>query len=146
MRRAKQATFLAEPVRPITDPRRLLRAGTFALPAPLSCYVHGCYDGAILSAIHRLFGRVQCCADHHPARAALALTFGQVVAARPVTAAGPQPDDPIQLAKELASCLNSVLNGPEDDADGGTKVPRVPLTPQLPPSGDALVPVVVGKE
>jgi hypothetical protein len=151
-RRPTQTTFLAEPVRVpvrITDPRRQLPAGTFALPEPLSCYCRGCYQGAILSAIHRLFGRVQCCADHHPARAALARPFGQVAAVPPVTAAGPQPaDDPIQLAKELASCLNSVLNGPEDTGDGGLEVPRVQITPPIPPSdGEALaVPFVLAKE
>jgi hypothetical protein len=127
----------AEPVRRITDPRRLLAGYTFAPPEVLSCYCHGCYQGAILSAIHRVFGRVSACADHHPARAALALPFGQVTAAPTPAPAGPPADDPIQLAREMAALLHNLLNGPTDDPEGGTGVPRVPIPPTLSPVGTA---------
>jgi hypothetical protein len=58
------------------------------------CYVLGCYDQrATQSALHKLFGRVATCADHHPDRGGIGLPFGDldapVAPAAPVAASKP---------------------------------------------------------
>jgi hypothetical protein len=95
----------------ITDPRRMLPGYTFALPSWLPCFVRGCSSEAVLSATHKLYGRVLACADHHPHRAALALPFGAAPGA-------------------------SVPVAPPDShpKTGGAKVPRRPTKPVLPPT------------
>ena len=122
----------------ITNPARMLAGFTFHLEPPLSCYVTGCYAGAVLSANHARFGRVQACADHHPDRGGLGVGFGAAQTAGVAGPADATPEDPTKLAGELAALLNQLLNGDGGDAPGGQGVPRVPLTPQLPPSGIAL--------
>lgn len=85
------------------------------------CYVLGCHNGrAELSAIHRHFGRVATCQDHHPDRAGIAEAFGSITSV-------PVPVAPV----------------PPPSGQGGSRVARpVPATPNRPkpvlPSGGAM--------
>lgn len=109
-------------------------------PVPL-CYVRGCYQPVVLCAIHRQ-GRckVPCCKAHNPDRFGQALNLWQD---RPAELPEPEPE-PEQppatdintvIVNALRDALTVLMRPTEDDRpDGGTKVPRRPIPPTIPPA------------
>lgn len=80
------------------------------------CYV-GHNHRADLSALHVSFGRVACCADHHPDRGSRGLGFGD--ASAPVPVAAPRPQAPPVV--------------------GGQRVAKIAPPKPQPPAGVAIV-------
>jgi hypothetical protein len=106
----------------ITNPARLLNGFTFEVSPFLPCYVLGCRDEAVVGRLHQVRGRVDACPSHDPAKHGYARSFGV-----PAPIAVPEPPTPRPL-------------------NGGTKVPRRPIPPVIPPMPDALaLPGPVGR-
>jgi hypothetical protein len=98
----------------ITDPRRLLNGFTIAVVPFLKCYVGGCYEEASVGRLHQQFGRVDTCASHDPAKHGYARPFGV----------------PAPIAELPTSTIPPLT--------GGTRVPRRPIQPIIPPAPAAL--------
>lgn len=103
----------------ITDPARMLPGFTFAVPVVPLCYVIGCYTIAPFARVHRIYGPVDACAAHDPARHGMSQ-------APPETAQAPYVATP-------------------DPMMGGAEVPTAPRPPQTPPDdGNALQEPTIG--
>lgn len=107
------------------------------------CYVRGCSEPTVLSRRHRVYGCVESCQGHDPAR------FGQardLLTLLPETAveavpAPPEPETP-ELTKEqqfllMFQAMLNMAQGPSDPTGGQHATLRPPLNP-ITPSGEAL--------
>lgn len=103
------------------------------------CYVLGCTNSMTfyVRRQHKVFGEVTSCLEHDPAQHGyqVAECGGEVEPpAAAIGEAGEMPSD-AEIVMQLLQTILSIArgNGPE----GGSRVPRVPVSPMLPPGGVA---------
>lgn len=107
------------------------------VPGYSKCYVTGCYQDSLVSRLHKIYGPVDCCADHDPEKHGYALGFGQPAPVVPEALETPEAEKPLTNDEMIAIALKGLLKLAGDnntEPDGGKKAklikPRKPLSPQ----------------
>ena len=108
-----------------------------------SCYINSCRQDSIVGRVHKIYGRVDCCATHDPEPHGYARGMFDAVLAEETTSVS-QSGPATEFSKEqlIAAMFSELLRLVKRDAgpSGGKKAKLVKPKPILPSGGVALRP------